>query len=467
MAGLSLPLPPSDRRVFTVAELTRAIKDTLEGRFGGLWVEGEISNLRVHTSGHVYFTLKDEEAQVRAVLFRSRVRRLRFAPADGLHVLAFASLDVYAARGEYQLVCEVLEPKGRGALQLAFEQLKTRLAAEGLFDRDRKRPLPALPRRVGLVTSPTGAVVRDFLRIVTRRFPGIQVLVCPVRVQGETAAAEIADALGLLDRLGGLDVIVLARGGGSLEDLWAFNEEGVARAIAASKIPVVSAVGHETDVTIADFAADLRAPTPSAAAELVVPERAELGRRLVTLGTRLGRALRQRTGRLAERLADFRRRRVLTDPARPLRDWARRVDDLGVRLGRGMARRVTRTREGLDRAGRALRPALLAGPVRHHRRLVEQLGHRLGRTVRGETARRRRAVEAMAGRLDGLSPLACLARGYAIATLVSGEVLTDAARVHPGTRVVVRLHAGSLGCAVETVERPRPPGGAAGGGPDA
>jgi exodeoxyribonuclease VII large subunit len=452
MGSLPLPLTDPGRRVFTVSELTRAVKDTLEGRFGGLWVEGEISNLRVHTSGHVYFTLKDEEAQVRAVLFRSRVRRVRFEPADGLHILAFGRLDVYAVRGEYQLVCEVMEPKGLGALQLAFEQLKARLAAEGLFDAGRKRPLPALPRRVGLVTSPTGAAVRDFLRIVTRRFAGLQVLVCPVRVQGDTAAGEIAQALGTLNRRGDLDVIVLARGGGSLEDLWAFNEEAVARAIAASKIPVISAVGHETDVTIADFVADLRAPTPSAAAELVVREKAELVRQLATLGTRLRRAVGQRTGRVSDRLADIRRRRVLTDPGRPLRDWARRGDDLGARLSRAMTRHATRSRERLDRAARALRPALLRAPVRHRRQLAAQLGGRLARALRGDTARRRRAVEALAARLDSLSPLACLARGYAIALSPAGEVVTRADQVRVGERLAVRLHAGSLGCRVEDVE---------------
>ena len=452
MAVLPLPFTDPGRRVFTVSALTRAVKDTLEGSFGGLWVEGEISNLRIHTSGHVYFTLKDEEAQVRAVLFRSRVRRVRFEPADGLHVLAFGRLDVYAVRGEYQLVCEVLEPKGLGALQLAFEQMKARLAAEGLFDAGRKRPLPALPRRVGLVTSPTGAAVRDFLRVVTRRFAGLQVLVCPVRVQGETAAGEIAQALGTLNRRGDLDVIVLARGGGSLEDLWAFNEEAVARAIAASKIPVISAVGHETDVTIADFVADLRAPTPSAAAELVVREKAELVRQVATLGTRLQRAMGQRTGRVADRLADIRRRRVLTDPGRPLRDWARRVDDLGARLSRAMARHAARSRERLDRATRALRPALLRAPVRHRRQLAAQLGGRLERVLRGETARRRRAVEALAAQLDSLSPLACLARGYAIALSPSGEVVTRADQVRVGERLAVRLRAGRLGCRIEDVE---------------
>jgi exodeoxyribonuclease VII large subunit len=458
MAALPLPLTDPGRRVFTVSELTRAVKDTLEGRFAGLWVEGEVSNLRLHTSGHVYFTLKDDEAQVRAVLFRSRVRRLRFEPADGLHVLVFGRLDVYAVRGEYQLVCEVLEPKGLGALQLAFEQRKARLAAEGLFDPARKRSLPAFPRRVGLVTSPTGAAVRDFLRVVTRRFAGLQVLVCPVRVQGETAAGEIAGALETLNRLGGLDVIVLARGGGSLEDLWAFNEEAVARAIAASKIPVISAVGHETDVTIADFVADLRAPTPSAAAELVVREKTELVRHLAALGTRLGHAMKQRSRRLGDRLADFRRRRVLTDPGRPLRDWARRVDDLGLRLVRAVRRHDARARERLDRAVRALRPALLHGPLRHQRRQARQLGARLERGARSDATRRRRAMEALAARLDSLSPLACLARGYAIVALSSGEVLTRADRVRAGERVTVRLREGGLGCRVEDVRDPEPAG---------
>src|SRR5215831_16919937 len=414
MAVLPLPMPDAGRRVFTVSELTRAVKDTLEGRFGGLWVEGEISNLRVHTSGHVYFTLKDEEAQIRAVLFRSRVRRVRFEPADGLQVLAFGRLDVYAVRGDYQLVCEVLEPKGLGALQLAFEQLKARLAAEGLFDAGRKRALPTLPRRVGLVTSPTGAAVRDFLRVVTRRFAGLQVLVCPVRVQGDTAPGEIAAALRLLNRRGDLDVIVVARGGGSLEDLWAFNEEAVARAIAASKIPVISAVGHETDVTIADFVADLRAPTPSVAAELVVREKAQLAAHVTLLGQRLERATRSRVGRLRERLDDVGRRRVLTDPARPLRDWHRRLDDLAGRLQRGLDRRRRDARERLARAARALRPQVLRATLRHDARHLAQLRGRLERAVRGEAARRRRSMEAIAGRLDSLSPLACLARGYSI-----------------------------------------------------
>jgi exodeoxyribonuclease VII large subunit len=445
-----LALDPG-RRVYTVSQLTAAIKDQLEVRFGGLWVEGEVSNLRVHSSGHVYFTLKDEGAQIRAVLFKSRVRRLRFAPEDGLHVLAFANLDLYAVRGEYQLVCEVLEPRGLGALQLAFEQLKARLQAEGLFDAGRKRPLPALPRRVGLVTSPTGAAVRDFLRVITRRYADVHVLVYPVRVQGDTAAGEIARALYDLNRLGGLDVLVLARGGGSLEDLWAFNEEAVARAIAASKLPVISAVGHETDVTIADFVADLRAPTPSAAAELVVREKAQLVQHLASLRDRLHGVMRQRLRRLRERLDDVGRRRVLTDPARPLRDWHRRLDDLAARLQRGLGRRRRETRDRLGRAARALRPQLLRATLRHDARHLDQLRGRLERAARGEVTRRRRAMEAVAGRLDSLSPLACLARGYSICTLPSGEVVVRTSQVAAGAMVSVRLREGRLGCRVEEV----------------
>jgi exodeoxyribonuclease VII large subunit len=452
------PLADSGRRVLTVSTLTALIKESLDARFGGVWVEGEISNLRVHGSGHVYFTLKDEGAQIRAVLFRSRVRRLRFEPADGLSVLAFANLDVYAVRGEYQLVCELLEPKGLGALQLAFDQLKARLAAEGLFDPARKRPLPAFPRRVGLITSPTGAVVRDFLRVLTRRFAGVHVVIHPVRVQGETAAPEIVEALHDLNRRGGFDVLVLARGGGSLEDLWAFNDEAVARAIAASKTPVISAVGHETDFTIADFVADLRAPTPSAAAELVVREKAQLAAHLAGLGERLGRAARRRVSRLTERVADLGRRRALGDPTRPLRDRARRVDDLGTRLGRAMARRRADAADRVARASRALRPGLLATQLRHAGRLLAQLDRRLGQGAAGAVTARRREVTATAARLDGLSPLGVLARGYSVCTLPSGVVVRRADQVHAGLPVSVRLARGVLGCRVEEVRDDPPPG---------
>jgi exodeoxyribonuclease VII large subunit len=453
---VGFPAPDPGRRVYTVAELTAAVRGVLETSFGGVWVEGEISNLRAHASGHVYFTLKDEAAQLRAVLFRGRARRVRFEPADGLSVLAFGSLEVYATRGEYQLVCEFLEPRGLGALQLAFDQLKARLGAEGVFDAARKRPLPPFPRRIALVTSPTGAAVRDFLRVITRRFAGVHVVVSPVRVQGEAAAAEIAQALRELNRLGGFDVLVLTRGGGSLEDLWAFNEEVVARAIAASKIPVISAVGHETDVTIADFVADLRAPTPSAAAELVVREKAQLIAHLQALRDRLHRAAGQRVRRLQDRLEDLARRRVLTDPSRPLRDWQRRLDELGARLHRATRRRRDDVRQQLDRAARVLRPERLAAGFGHHARFLEQLARRLEQTTRAAVARQRQGMAVLAGRLDSLSPLACLGRGYSVCLGPSGRVLRRATEAAVGDAVEVRLAEGGLGCRVEEIRATAP-----------
>ncbi|MBN2106659.1 MAG: exodeoxyribonuclease VII large subunit, partial [Deltaproteobacteria bacterium] len=261
----------ADRFIFTVAELTRHIRDTLESAYPDVWVEGEISNLRIPSSGHCYFTLKDEAAQLRVVMFRMQARLLRFTAEDGLKVICRGRINVYEQRGEYQLVADMLEPRGVGSLQLAFEQLKNRLAGEGLFAEERKKPLPFLPARIAVITSPTGAAVRDIIRIIHRRFPSVAILVVPVRVQGDEAPEEIARAIETVNQRGLGDVIIVGRGGGSLEDLWAFNTETVARAIAASALPVISAVGHETDTTIADFAADLRAPTPSAAAELVVP----------------------------------------------------------------------------------------------------------------------------------------------------------------------------------------------------
>ncbi|MBI2878427.1 MAG: exodeoxyribonuclease VII large subunit [Candidatus Rokubacteria bacterium] len=449
-----MSLPEPGRRVLTVSELTRQIQERLESAFGGLWVEGEISNLRAPGSGHVYFTLKDENAQIRAVLFRNRLRRLRFEPQDGLHVLAFGGLEVYGPKGDYQLVCEILEPKGLGALQLAFEQLKARLAAEGLFDPARKRPLPRLSRRIGLITSPTGAAVRDFLQIVRRRFANVHVLIYPVRVQGAEAAGEIVQGIQELNRLGGLDVLVLARGGGSLEDLWAFNEEAVARAIAASKIPVVSAVGHETDVTIADFVADLRAPTPSGAAELVVQEKAALLARLADLAARLRRALDQRVRRLGERLDELARRRVLTDPGRPLREAERRLDELAARLRRGFALGHRSARQRYLRAKNALRPGVPLANMAHGAKVLDQLHRRLGRAASGSLEGRRGAIGALAARLEGLSPLAVLARGYSLCTLPSGELVVRARQVGPGERVRVRLSEGELGCRVEEVREP-------------
>src|SRR5215203_3702667 len=287
------------RRVFTVTELTVGVRDLLEERFSEIWVEGELSNCKTWNTGHLFFTLKDDRTQIKGVIFRSALRYLKFKPEDGLHVVARGRLGVYEPKGEYQIVCEHMEPQGLGALQLAFEQLKKRLQGEGLFDPARKRPLPALPRKIGVVTSLDGAAIRDIIKVLRRRYANAHLIIRPVRVQGEGAALEIARGLRAIGRVPGVDVIIVARGGGSIEDLWAFNEEIVARAIALSPVPVISAVGHETDVTIADFVADLRAPTPSAAAEMVVAAKDDFCSRIERLNGRLRAAAR----------ADLQRRR--------------------------------------------------------------------------------------------------------------------------------------------------------------
>jgi len=409
------------RAVLSVSELTRRLQETLEERFPAVWVEGEISNFRLYGSGHAYFTLKDAESQIRAVLFRNRGRRIKFEPADGLHVMAFGSIEVYPQRGEYQLVIELLEPKGLGALQLAFEQLKARLQAEGLFDQARKRELPRFPRKIGIVTSTGGAAIRDMLRVIGRRFGELHIVIAPCRVQGDGAAEEIAQGIRDLDALGGVDVIIVGRGGGSLEDLWAFNEEPVARAIAASKVPVVSAVGHEVDFTIADFVADLRAPTPSAAAELVVREKQAVVDSLVQLRARLERSA-----------------------ARPLRDLERRVDELTARLRREMRGELGRAGHRVALATRALRASDPVARVARDRHRLESLQSRLITLLHQRRDRARHALETTVGRLDSLSPLAVLGRGYSLTRTPTGEVVPTPAQGRVGEAIRVLLHRGSL-----------------------
>ena len=409
------------RAVLTISELTRRLQEVLEDRFPAVWVEGEISNFRLYGSGHAYFTLKDADAQIRAVLFRNRARRIKFEPADGLHVIAFGSIEVYAQRGEYQMVIELLEPKGLGALQLAFEQLKTRLQAEGLFDQARKRELPRFPRKIGIVTSPSGAAIRDMLRVIGRRFGELHIVVAPCRVQGEGAAEEITQGLRDLNALGGVDVIIVGRGGGSLEDLWAFNEESVARAIAGSKVPVISAVGHEVDFTIADFVADLRAPTPSAAAELVVREK---------------QAVVDSLGQLRARLERF--------AARPLRDLERRVDELTARLRREMRNELGRANHRVALATRALRASDPVARVARDRHRLDNLRSRILTALTRRRDRARHALVATVGRLDSLSPLAVLGRGYSLTRTPAGEVVHSPAQVTIGETIRVLLHRGSL-----------------------
>jgi len=451
--GAAVPDPAERRQVLSVSDLNARARGLLEDGLPSLWVEGEISNLRRYPSGHTYFTLKDAGAQIAAVLFRGSLQALRFRAEDGMKVLARGRITLYEARGTYQIIVEALEPAGLGALQLAFEQLKTRLREEGLFDADRKRPLPRLPRRIGIVTSPAGAALRDILRVLERRFAALEVVIAPARVQGDQAAGEIVGALRALERLGGFDVLILARGGGSLEDLWPFNEEAVARAIAACRIPVVSAVGHETDLTISDLVADLRAPTPSAAAEMVVQSRDEILTRIASLQARLLSAGRLRISHLRQALSDSGAGAALEAVPRNLRDAMLRLDDLTARLRGRLGRRALDARHRLDLLTQRMTPGRLAERLAGRRAAADGLERLLNSAAGSRVQRARDRVSAYVERLAALSPLAVLARGYAICRVAgSGVVLKDAATVRVGEAVQVRLHHGSLDCLVKEVE---------------
>ncbi len=448
----SAPASRGKRRVLSVSELNALAQTVLEEAFSSVWVEGEISNLRRYPSGHAYFTLKDAEAQVSAVLFRGAAQGLPFRPDDGLKVLARGTISLYAPRGTFQIIVDALEPAGLGALQLAFEQLKSRLLAEGLFDPARKRPLPFLPRRIGVVASLQGAALRDVLKVLAGRFANLEVVVAPSRVQGEGASTEIAEAIRALNRLGGVDLLILARGGGSLEDLWAFNEERVVRAIAASAVPVVSAVGHEVDVTLADLAADRRAPTPSAAAEMVVRSKEELVERIAALRARLASSQRLNVSRARRDLEESGAARAGEALRRLVRDRDLRADDLTGRLHAGLERRLTAARHELAILRERMTPGRLAERLRGRRATFEGFGRLLLASAGSRLQRARAAQAAFAERLQALSPLAVLGRGYAICRAVDGgAILKDSAAVRAGDAVRVTLHRGSLGCAVTEV----------------
>lgn len=388
--------PETQTKIYTVSELTRQVRGILEGNFGEVWVAGEISNFRSPGSGHFYFTLKDEAAQLLAVMFRGANAKLAFKPEDGLKVVCHGRLSVYEARGQYQIIVDACEPKGIGALQLAFEQLKKKLQAEGLFDPRRKKRLPFLPQKIGVVTSPTGAAIRDILNILGRRFPDIGVLLVPVRVQGDGAAGEIAEAIQALNARDDIDVMIVGRGGGSLEDLWAFNEEAVARAIFASRIPVISAVGHEIDFTIADFVADVRAPTPSAAAELVVPRKEDLGAQVAELSRQLHQAIGLDLKEKGRRWQEL--RQALKDPTLRFADWFQRVDDLQGRL---------------------------------------QFGWQVGWDKRSQHLKK------LFSNLDHLSPLHILAKGYSVVTRAGLQTpLRSAKELKKDDDLAVTFHEG-------------------------
>ncbi|HVW08580.1 MAG TPA: exodeoxyribonuclease VII large subunit, partial [Bryobacteraceae bacterium] len=423
------------RRIYTLRELSDGIRASLEARFTNIWVSGEISSCKMAPSGHCYFTLKDADAQIKCVCWRLSWMRLKFKPKDGIEVLVRGRIDIYEQRSEYQFVVEVIEPRGHGALQLAFEQLRDRLRAEGLFEEARKRPLPRFPRRIGIVTSPKGAVIRDFIEVLSKRFPGLHVRLFPAQVQGVTAVEEVCRGLSFFGAGGWAQVIVLARGGGSLEDLWTFNEEAVARAIAASPIPVVSAIGHETDVTIADFVADLRAPTPSAAAAMIICEQRELVDRIASREARLAELMRYRFAMLHRRLRD------------------QTVDHAASTLHRAIARRMQRVDENTSRISAAARTRL-AAHERRRRQLEERLRffdlrprvarsrerlnlltHRAESLARERILQPRRRLETAETKLGQLNPRLVLARGYAIVLDDAGAIVRNALGARAGDTV--------------------------------
>ncbi len=436
--------------VLTVSKLTRRIQSVFESTFGIVWIEGEISNFRAPVSGHYYMALKDEKAQIRAVMFRSQAQALKFIPKDGMMVIGRGKIGIYAPRGEYQIILDYLEPLGVGALSLAFEQLKQKLAAKGIFAPEIKRPLPFLPQRVAVITSPTGAAIRDFLKIINRRFANIEIIIVPVRVQGEDAAADIVKAIDITNQKLNVDVIVLTRGGGSLEDLWAFNAEELALAIRRSKIPVVSAVGHEIDLTISDLAADFRAPTPSAAAELLVEEKEGLLRRLREIKTRLVSATSQIINSRKHELNHYSKR--LRNPKRNIADHLMRLDEFHSHLARLINVAIKDRLKAIKNEKRALR---LNSPAR----LINSMNQKIAfqrHTVLQSISRRLDELQApvhlLEKRIYDLAPVSVLNRGYSVVQkLPEKTTLRDISSVNKGNRVRIILSKGELGCIIEKI----------------
>jgi exodeoxyribonuclease VII large subunit len=453
-----------ERRPLSVTELTESVRKAIEARFASVWVEGEISNFKAHSSGHWYFTLKDENAQLRAKCFRSANSRIRFRPADGLHVRARGRLTVYEARGEYELIVEALDPVGAGALQIAFEQLRDRLKAEGLFATELKRPLPVFPGRVGVVTSPSGAAIRDILNVISRRTRTVHVLFSPARVQGEGAGRDIARAIKLINdhhqraQSDGrhrdlVDVLIVGRGGGSTEDLWAFNEEEVARAIRSSQIPVISAVGHESDFTIADFVADRRAPTPSAAAELVAAREDQLCSALEQMGQNLSRLMRYRIVTARSRVQEHALSHAFDQVRAKLRDAGTSTNTASHRLQMLVAQTLRAARVRTDVFSRTVSPTHLQGRVAEARTRFESAQYACNSAMQKRLEQAGKRLGLAAASLDAMSPLAVLQRGYALAQKVDGALLRDARSIAVGDSIKVKLAKGRLGARVEEIEQ--------------
>ena len=435
-----------DREVLTVSQLNGRARVLLEDVFSSIWVEGEISNLARPASGHIYFTLKDSGAQVRCALFRNNAARVRQALRDGLAVKVRGKVSLFEGRGDYQLILDTVEPAGDGALRLAFEALKEKLGAEGLFSSERKVALPAHPQRIGIISSPTGAVIRDIISVFRRRAPQVELTLIPTAVQGREAIGQIVRALQRADSLG-FDALILARGGGSLEDLWCFNEEDVARAIAACVTPIVSAVGHETDVSISDFVADVRAPTPSAAAELLAPDSSDLQRRIDSLQRRLLLQMQNRLAHARLRVEGLSRR--LRHPGERLRQQAQRLDDLDMRLRRAFEQRLNQRRERLARLDTRLAAQHPGRTLALLKQRLDSLSERLPRAMREALKDRRQQLQATVQTLQAVSPLATLGRGYSILLDERGQAIRSASQTQNGQRLTARLGEGQLQVRVE------------------
>ncbi len=432
------------RRVWRVADLVGAVRTTVERGYTDVWVEGEISNFRAAESGHLYFALKDGDALLKVVMFRMQARLLRFKPDNGMQIIARGRVTIYDQRGELQLSAEFLEPVGAGALQLAFEQLKNKLAQEGLFDRSRKKPVPQLPRRIGIVTSPRGAALQDMLNVLARRHESVGILIYPAQVQGEAAAAEVAGGIRYFNRAKNVDVIIVARGGGSIEDLAAFNDEALARIIAGSQLPVISAVGHETDFTIADFVADLRAPTPSAAAELVIESKRQLAEHLAQLHQRLGRGTRYRLLVAGKQLSDLAQHGAFARMQDVIARRAQRLDELVYRMGANHQRLLHEHRRRLEIAAARIRHFDFRRSLAVTRAKLDSGTDALLRAMRSAMTEKLAQLKQAVATLEALSPVKILERGYALVFDSHGALLKDASQLSAGDEVSARVAKGSF-----------------------
>jgi exodeoxyribonuclease VII large subunit len=438
-----------DRRIWAVRDLVAAARTHLEREYSDVWVEGEISNFRAHDSGHLYFTLKDQDSQIRAVMFRSQARLLRFRPENGMQIVLRGRVTIYEDKGELQLSAEYLEPKGAGALQIAFEQLKAKLEAEGMFDAARKKPIPALPRCIGIVTSPQAAALRDILNILRRRHHSANILIFPAQVQGETAPTEVSAGLKYFNRARNVDVIIVTRGGGSAEDLAAFNHEGLARTVAASQIPVISAVGHETDVTIIDFIADLRAPTPSAAAELVIRSRQEIEEQAEGLRLRLARAVRYRLLMAKQALTEAAQHGAFARMTDGINQRQQKLDDLSYRLEKTERRLIEQHRRRWERASAAVRHYDARRVLAGMRKDLASETANVAAAMHKALVRHRSRLDRLQHQLKALSPMAILERGYALVFDSSGTVVRSASQVEAGDEISARLAEGRFTARVE------------------